>query len=291
MTISQAIRNSSDVIRQAKVGDSPQLDAELLVGSVTAMDRVALRINSEQRLSARQLDELSALVKRRQSGEPVAYIVGVAWFYGREFMVDPRVLIPRSETELLVEIALEYFADHDMAENLVDVGTGSGCIAVTLASELADRAHVTATDISADALEVAVQNANRHNVKVEFLCSNLLSELVKGSFTASVILANPPYIDGPEAMGLDPHVRDFEPDIALFFPRGEDLSSLYERLAHEAIQLLEHEGMLAVEHGQGQRDLVMQALHREGFLAVEGLDDLAGIDRVVRGYRGRQGPS
>lgn len=286
-TVLDALRAVTVAIEQAAVGDTPRLDAELLVGHVAGLDRVGLRTRSERQLEAVQWRQLDALVARRAAGEPVAYLLGTAWFYGREFEVDRRVLVPRPETELLVEQALEHFAERATSATFVDACTGSGCVAVTIAAELGERARVVATDLSADALDVARANAERHGVQVELRQGDLLEPAadVRG---AAAVVANPPYVEGTDAEGLEPGVRDHEPHVALFVPDG-GVEAFYERLATQAVALLEPGGLLAVEHGQGQRAMVSGALERAGFVDVHGVDDLAGVDRVVAGYRARGG--
>jgi release factor glutamine methyltransferase len=285
-TVQDAVRALAVAIDRAGVGDTPRLDAELLVGHVSGLDRVGIRaFGADRLLDADSWKHLDALLGRRLAGEPVAYLLGTAWFYGREFEVDRRVLVPRPETELLVELALEHFADRAMGATFVDACTGSGCIAVSIAAELGDRARVLATDISQDALDVAEANARRHGVRVDLRLGDLLAP-VSGE-RADVVVANPPYVEGVGAAGLEPGVRDHEPHVALLLPDGEDAATFYGRLAREAFDVLVPDGLLAVEHGQGQRDEVQRAIARAGFEQVAGRDDLAGIDRVVIGYRPR----
>ncbi len=288
-TVTDAVRSVTVAIDEAGVGDTPRLDAELLVGHVAGLDRVGLRMFGDDRVlepdAWRRLDEL---LGRRVAGEPVAYLLGTAWFYGREFEVDRRVLVPRPETELLVEIALTHFADHATSATFVDACTGSGCVAVSIAAELDGRARVVATDISEDALDVARANAARHGVEVELRAGDLL-EPVADLRRVAVVVANPPYVDDIDAPGLEAGVRDHEPHVALFVPDGEDVSAFYGRLAAQAVAILEDGGLLAVEHGEGQRSTVAGALRGAGFVDIEGRDDLAGVDRVVIGYRSGDG--
>jgi release factor glutamine methyltransferase len=193
------------------------------------------------------------------------------------------VLVPRPETELLVELALTHFADSATSATFVDACTGSGCVAVSIAAELEGRAVVHATDISAGALEVAASNARRHGVEVQLHEGDLL-EPVAALSRVAVVVANPPYVEGRDAVGLEAGVRDFEPHVALFVP-DSGVTDLYERLARQALEILEPGGLLALEHGQDQRELVCDALRAAGLDDVTGVDDLAGIDRVVTGRR------
>jgi release factor glutamine methyltransferase len=283
-TVGDAVRAITGVIASAAVGDTPRLDAELLVGEVVGLDRVGLRTESERALDAVTWRRLDGLVGRRVAGEPVAYLLGSAWFYGREFAVDRRVLVPRPETELLVELALEHFAERATTATFVDACTGSGCVAISIAAELGDRATVHATDLSPEALDVARANVARHGVDVHLHEGDLLGP-VRELRRVAAIVANPPYVEGVDAPGLEAGVRDHEPHVALLLPGATTARELYGRLAGEALPLLDAGGMLAAEHGLGQRDEVAGALHDAGFVDVEGIDDLAGIERVVRGYR------
>jgi len=286
-TVTDAVRAVTATIDGAAVGDTPRLDAELLVGHVVGLDRVGLRSDGDRALAPDAWERLDALVGRRLTGEPVAYLLGTAWFYGREFAVDRRVLVPRPETELLVELALTHFADHATSATFVDACTGSGCVAISIAAELDGRARVVATDISTDALDVARDNAARHGVDVTWLAGDLL-EPAADLRRVAVVVANPPYVEGIDAAGLEAGVRDHEPHVALFVQGDDGVATLYRRLAAQAFAVLEVGGMLAVEHGEGQRPVVASALRSVGFVDVEGRDDLAGIDRVVLGYRAQE---
>lgn len=292
-SVAVAVRDAQDQIAAAGVGDTSKLDAELLVGFVTGKDRVRLRIDSETQLTVEQQLELAELVIRRCTGEPIAYLLGTAWFYGREFQVDARVLVPRPETELLVELALQH-VDQWLQSNpadapifVADVCTGSGCVGVSIAAEAGQRygdgdVRVACSDISQDALDIARLNADAHAPDVLLRDGDLLRPIADvGPFVA--IVANPPYVESEWDEGLDPGVRAHEPHVALFAPSWDGVWGLYERLARQAIDALEPGGLFAVEHGMGQRVQVEDVLRRVGFVDVTGIDDLAGIDRAVTG--------
>lgn len=283
-TVAEALVSVTSALNDAGVDGSSRLDAELLIGHVSGLDRVGIRVHGDRLLEPEQWRRLDELVGRRVTGEPVAYLLGTAWFYGREFEVDRRVLVPRPETELLVELALEHFAEHATSSTFVDACTGSGCVAISIAAELGDRARVVATDISPDAIDVARVNAARHAVDVDLRPGDLLGPVGELRRAAAVV-ANPPYVEGVDADGLESGVRDHEPHVALLLPDGASAIEFYGRLAAQALPLLEIGGLLAVEHGQGQREQVAGALCRAGFVDIAGHDDLAGIDRVVVGYR------
>lgn len=250
---------------------TPRLDAELLVAHAVGTDRGGLFREAGSGLGAGIEVAARELVDRRAAGEPVAYLTGRKWFRGVELAVDPTVLIPRPETELLVEWALSLPAGARVA----DIGTGSGAIAVALASERPDL-DVIATDIDAGALRVAALNAARLDADVAFAAGDLL-DAVDGELDA--VLSNPPYIPADDVAGLEPEVRDHEPRIALTpGPSGlEAIALLADQAAARSVP------RIAVEVGLGQAGEVAAILRRLGWNEVVVIDDLAGIGRVVTG--------
>ena len=219
-----------------------------------------------------------ALVERRLGREPYAYIVGQQEFWGLPFEVSPAVLIPRHETELIVEVALELFPDPGRSLNAADLGTGSGCLAVALATER-PAARIVATDISSAALAVARQNAARHGVadRIEFRCADLLNDLV-GPF--DMIACNPPYVAERDRRGLQPEVRDHEPDVALF--GGADGFHIVERLVQGASIYLRPGGYLLFEFGLGQDERIESLIAGTDNLGLRELRrDLQGIARTA----------
>ncbi|HYJ23225.1 MAG TPA: peptide chain release factor N(5)-glutamine methyltransferase [Solirubrobacterales bacterium] len=266
--IREAIDAAVDGLRAAGVED-PRLDAEVMLAEATGYDRATLVADSGAELSPAASRAFGEMVRRRLRREPVAYIVGRKGFRTIEVTVDRRVLIPRPETELLIEIALE----RDPA-TLLDVGTGSGAIALAAAIELRD-CEVTATDTSGDALEAARANAYRLGLEeqVRFLWGTLPPEE-----DFELILANLPYVAEPDWPTLQPEVREWEPREALV--SGADgldaIRALIPRL---------EVGTLALEVGEGQAEAVRELLGAAGFTAIETRLDLAGIERVVLGDR------
>lgn len=226
-----------------------------------------------------------ALIARRASREPLAYIIGEREFYGLTFKVTPAVLIPRPETEHLVENIP--FPSTAGRGHFLDLGTGSGCLAVTLA-KLHPDTEVWATDLSVAALEVARENAARHGVSVHFRQGDLLAPLPP-ELCFAVIVSNPPYIAHTEAPSLAPEVMDFEPSLALFGTDDDGLG-FYRRLATEAVPRLLPGGRLLVEVGAGQADAVAQLWRQAGLEGVTIVPDLAGIGRVVMGQSGSCAP-
>ena len=227
-------------------------------------------------LAAPQITAFQSLLSRRLAGEPIAYLVGTREFYGRSFQVSPAVLIPRPDTELLVDLALARIPLNQPAD-ILDLGTGSGCIAITLALER-PLARVTAVDRSAAALAIAQRNADHLNARVEFLTSDWFSNL--GGRCFDLIVSNPPYV--PAA---DPHLARgdlrFEPRTAL--AAGTDGLDDLRKLISTASPHLKPGGMLLLEHGYDQADAVRSLLHGNGFRDPQSWQDLAGIVRVSGG--------
>jgi release factor glutamine methyltransferase len=218
------------------------------------------------------------LVERRAAREPVAYITGRQEFWGLAFEVSPDTLIPRPETELVVEAALEWLADRSSTAAVADVGTGSGCLAVSIAVERGST-HIVASDISRPALEVAARNAARHGVgdRVTFVQSDLFEHL-EGPF--DLIVANPPYIPDVDRRALQPEVGRHEPEVALF--GGADGMALISRLVHGAPSRLKPSGGLIFEFGFGQADAVDRLISRSpGLRMVDIRRDLQGIARTA----------
>ena len=256
------------------------VDGRALLGHVLERDRAWLIAHAGDPLDRAQADAFFALAKRRRDGEPVAYLIGRREFWGLSFDVTPAVLIPRPETETLVEAALQRLpADRPL--RVLDLGTGSGAIAVAIARER-PLAHVTATDVSSEALDVARTNARRLKAdNVAFLRADWYDGL--GSDRYDAIVSNPPYV-APD----DPHLREgdlrFEPRVALA-PRLDAMSALAS-IAGGARGHLVDAGFLAVEHGYDQADAVVALFERCGFAEVRSLRDLSGIRRVVAGSAG-----
>lgn len=281
MRILDVINKTAPFFEQRGV-ESPRLNIELLLAHLLKKKRLELYLEFERELDAATLEKLREMVKRRAAGEPLQYITGVAEFCGLEFLVDKRVLIPRPETELLVEIVLERLKAGGPAVRpyrIVDVGTGSGCIAVTLAKKLPE-AEIFAVDASPEALEVARANAIRHKVEnnIGFLCSDLLQTL-SDSFQADVIVSNPPYVAAGELAELPKEVRDFEPVRA--FAAGEDGFEVIRRLVMNARRVLSSSGFIALELGAGQLAATRELFGKQGYEVTQVARDLQGHERVV----------
>ncbi len=256
--------------------DSPRLDAELLLAHACGCQRIQLYTNYDRVLTDDQRARMRELVRRRAQAEPVAYLVGYREFFGLDFEVGPAVLIPRPDTETLVRAALEVLKQLP-APTVIDIGTGSGCIAVALAVN--SQATVTAVDISAEALEVAKKNAERHKVadRIEFTCSDLFAAVPET--TVDLIVSNPPYITETEHPGLQKDVRDHEPIQALV--AGKDGLDVVRRLIQDARSYLRDGGHLMLEIDGSQAQVVADLLSSAGYGKVQIQKDLCGIQRVV----------
>jgi release factor glutamine methyltransferase len=223
--------------------------------------------------------EFRALIERRRAGEPIQYIVGETEFYCLPFRVTPDVLIPRPETEHLVEKVIA-LAGRFLSPRIVDVGTGSGAIAVALVHRL-NQAEVTAIDLSAPALAVAQENAKRNGVAIRFLQGDLLEPVVEERF--EIVVSNPPYVAVADGTSLSVEVRDYEPSLALF--AGNDGLEIYRRLIPAAFNALVSGGFLALEIGCGQSPAIQELLALSGFQQIEFVPDLNGILRVACAQR------
>jgi release factor glutamine methyltransferase len=289
LTLQQAITEATQRLSASPAGSpsastsaSPtaRRDAELLLLYVTGLTRADLLTHPERPLPEEQRAAYDRAIARRQQHDPIQYITGVQEFYGRPFRVKPAVLIPRPETEHLIEaaLALETGETALALESLriLDIGTGSGILAVTLALQY-PRATVTATDISSAALSIALLNANTHGVasRIRFLESDLL-EAVRGE-SFHLIVSNPPYVADDEP--LAPEVVRFEPHTALF--AGPDGLAVYRRLIPAAAAALAPGGHLLLEIGQGQQPAIEQLLLAAQLTAIRFFPDLQGIPRVA----------
>jgi release factor glutamine methyltransferase len=263
--------------RLAAASRNPRRDAKVLLAHVLGWDQAALLAHPERLLSPAELAQYESLLTRRVASEPIQYLTGEQEFFGLLLEVSPDVLIPRPETEHLVEAVLERVGREANAR-IVDVGTGSGAIAVALAHAL-PRARVTAVDLSPAALEVARRNAERHGLsaRVTFLQSDLLSAIDGAEFDA--VVSNPPYVAEGEV--LEPQVSNYEPHSALY--AGPTGLEIYERLIPQACSVLKPQGWLMLEVGYGQQPAV-EALLR-GWSAVSFVRDLRGIPRVVQAQK------
>ena len=266
--------------------EEARLDAELLVSHALGLDRLQLFLELERPITSSELDRARDLLVRRGRREPTAYVTGKREFYGRDFVVRTGVLIPRPETELIVDRGRELLAGAGREVAVADLGTGSGCLAVTLALELGD-ARVWGTDISADAVELARENAERLEAEVDFRVADGVSGLAaivsERGGPLDLIVSNPPYIEPSEADSLAPEVREYEPEVALFAPAG-DPDHWLRALLDAGRELLTPEGSLLVELGHMQAERARSLASDRGWDATVH-EDLAGIERVFEAQR------
>ena len=274
VSIAEILKTAAQALDHAGVADARR-EASSLLAHVFQKDRTFLISHAEDSLDEGVVREFAAAIERRAAGEPAQYITGVQDFYGRSFRVTPAVLIPRPETELLVEAALDVMNADAV---ICDVGTGSGCIAVTLLCERAD-ARAVAVDISEAALEVARQNANAQAVegRIEFVLSDCFAALRTHEF--DVIVSNPPYVATSAMSGLQREVRDHEPLVAL--SPGEDGLRVIRRLLKDAPDFLCGRGHLLMEIGFDQGERVQQLVDERVWTLRNILPDLQSIPRIV----------
>ena len=274
IALAEVLRRSTEYL-ETHGSPTPRLDAELLLAHSLGLSRIELYTQFERPLSEAELAGCRSLVLRRGRREPVAYVIGQWGFRGLMLDVDARVLVPRPETELLVDRCLALLEGIDQPA-VLDVGTGSGAIALAIKDER-PQARVTACDISLEALEVARGNAERLGLEIELLESDLTSALADRRF--DLIVSNPPYVSRAELETLEPEVAGFEPRLAL--AAGEDGLDVYRKLLPQAAERLVAGGWLAVECGAGQALWLVAELERLGYVQPSVERDLAGIERVV----------
>ncbi|WP_457568126.1 peptide chain release factor N(5)-glutamine methyltransferase [Desulfurobacterium sp.] len=283
-TVMTLVKRASEILAERGVS-SPRLDAELLMCHLMGWsNRVKIYTSYDRPLAPDEVESYRQLIKRRVAGEPVAYITGEKEFFGLKFAVAPGVLIPRPETELLVEKSIELLERIDReCLRVVDVGTGSGCVVVSIAKFLKRDAEFFATDISEKAIKIASRNARFHGCRVTFLKTDLLKGL-NGKVTA--VISNPPYISYSDDR-VEKSVRMFEPPEALY--AGAKGTEVIERLAVQAFRKLEFGGFLAVEFGEGQTESVREAFEKAGFTDIAIFKDFSGKDRIAVGFKKEQG--
>ena len=282
MNLRQALSAAAERLAvDPHLGDTAARDAELLLLHTLQIPRVTLLAYPDRQLTPGQDALYQKKIDRRLLHEPIQYITGQQEFYGLLLHVTPAVLIPRPETEHLIEAVLNHL-QANAPHNIADIGTGSGAIAIALAVSL-PQAEITALDISSEALAVAAANAREHKVanRIKFLHSDLLSTLAHESGTFDAVVSNPPYVPEADRDTLHPQVRDHEPAMALF--SGETGMDIYRRLIPQAHNALKPNGLLALEIGHGQREAIaslLQTWHNVSFV-----NDLQQVPRVALAQR------
>ncbi|HZB88575.1 MAG TPA: peptide chain release factor N(5)-glutamine methyltransferase [Terracidiphilus sp.] len=275
MQMRAALDEGHAFLRHGPHPDQARRDAELLLMCATGLSRAALLAHATGQLDPLIAERYAAQIERRLAGEPIQYITGETEFFGLAFQVTRDVLIPRPETEHLVEKVVELAAQFP-APRIVDVGAGSGAIAVALAHAL-PKALITAVDVSEAALNLARENATRNHAAVRFLHGDLLAPVADERF--DFVVSNPPYVPAADRDSLAVEVRAFEPALALF--AGDDGLDVYRRLIPAAFAVLAPGGFIALEIGYGQADAVGALLADAGFADIAFTPDLQGIPRVA----------
>ncbi len=288
MTVIEILNWSKNYLEDHQI-ENPRLNAELLLAHSLNLDREGLYVRLNSNIKKEEKVAFERLIKRRISWEPLQYILGHQEFWSIDFKVDSRVLIPRPDTELLVEQAISILAETSFKNPpfVLDIGTGSGAIAISLAKEVRD-IFLVATDISRDALMLAKGNAESLGLlhQIQFVNGNLFGpfRLLRERESFDLILSNPPYITCSEIEGLAREVRDYEPVLAL--NGGEDGLTFYRNIVSQAPFYLKKGGWLLLEVGQAQAEKVSELIEKKGdFLAPQRFQDLSGIERVVKAQR------
>ena len=299
MTVLETIQRSADFLAKKGV-DSPRLQSELLLAHALKLPRMKLYLDFERQLSTNETDAMRKLVKRRGQREPLQHIVGSVSFCGLELTVNRHVLVPRPETELIAEEGWKFLGELEFrlqrsspqpegrTPTAFDFGTGSGCLAIALAVKCRG-AEIFAVDKSAGALEIAKQNAGRHNVaeRIKFFQGDGFEGVLKWASQSSalrelkfdLIISNPPYIPTAEIGTLQPEVRDFEPRSAL--DGGVDGLDFYRRIAAEAPPLLKTGGKLILEFGDGQAELLREIFERQKWIVEAVREDYTRRPRIL----------
>lgn len=283
MTIGQALKKTADRLTLARIPDA-DVEAEYFLTHLLACRRHELFINGQRLLTASENAAIEDFIKRRLKREPIQYIIGSVDFHGLEFKVTRDVLIPRPETELLVDEAAKAVLSHGQDAAAVDLCTGSGCVAVALAV-VAPKITVYAVDVSPAALKIAQENADRRGVagRVRFAQGDLFTPLdnLIPKASAYIIVSNPPYVSEDDYNRLQPEIRLFEPRSALV--SGQDGLEFYRRIIKGAPDYLSRNGLLMMEIGYGQADRIKEIIEADGrYEAFEAVRDLAGIERVLK---------
>jgi release factor glutamine methyltransferase len=280
-TCLEILNQAVERFRSAGV-ERPRTNAELLLGAALNVRKIDLYLDGDRILTPEQIEKFNLFLQERLSGKPFQYIIGSTEFFGLEFKVNESVLIPRPETETLVETVIENLKDLTRPK-IVDLGTGSGAIAIVLAKNLKD-CSIFATDISAEALRVAKENAERHGVgnQIEFLRGDLFEPLVNRELQSSVdcVVSNPPYVSPEEFDNLPKEIKDHEPIVAL--KTDEKGILFHRRIVENSLDFLKEGGILALEVGLGQATKVAELiLNQKGFEDTEIRKDLGGIERII----------
>jgi release factor glutamine methyltransferase len=282
--IKDLLKVTADYLKEKEI-DSPRLTAEILLSHQLNTDRVNLYLNFDQPLTEKEISGYRSLIKRRLRHEPIQYITGSQEFWSLDFMVDPQVIIPRPESELLVEQAINRvganFAPQNQSPKILDLGTGSGALAISVAKEV-PQARFWATDLSAAALSLARSNAEKHGVseRIQFMRGDLWDPIINLDITFDIIISNPPYITSEEYNDLAPEVRDYEPRLALDGHEG----GMYfiEKIIRGGLDYLSPGGWLIMEMSPDQTEKALLLIEQiNGYGEKTRIKDYSHIYRVI----------
>ncbi len=276
MNVKEAVQEVRKKLAESNT-DTPLLDAQLIVGNAAGMTRVQILTYPDKELNENEICKINEMCSERIKHKPMQYILGVCEFMGLDFKVNSHTLIPRGDTEILVERAIE-IVKKNTYNSVLDIGTGSGAIAVSIAKYT--NTHVDAVDISEGALKTAIENGSNNGVNVNFFKSDLFSEVNE---KYDIILSNPPYIEKDVIETLEPDVKDYEPLSAL--DGGNDGLDFYRRIINYIYSYINKNGCVIFEIGYNQGDKVSKLLSEKGFENISVEKDLSGLDRVVIGYK------
>jgi release factor glutamine methyltransferase len=282
ITVLEAINLSTEFLQKKNI-QSPRTNAELLLASALKCKRLELYLSFDRPLKQNELNIYRKLIKRRSNFEPLQYITGSVEFYGLAFKVTPAVLIPRPETEILVEIILDEFKKKERL-SILDIGCGSGIIGISLAVNLLS-ASIFCTDISEDAINLAKENAEKHDVisTITFLKHNILSQQIDFIQEADAIVSNPPYVSKNDFGSLQKEIRNFEPRYAV--TDESDGYTFFRTISSKVAKILKTGGKLFFEVSEGQSSMVKKILSQNGLVEITIIKDYQNIDRVIYGAK------
>ncbi|MBX2975059.1 MAG: peptide chain release factor N(5)-glutamine methyltransferase [Ignavibacteriaceae bacterium] len=281
-TILELITLTTEYFEKKEI-DSPRINAELLLADILKCKRLDLYLSFDKPLEEKEINLYREYVRRRAKYEPLQYIVGKVEFYGFEFVVNPNVLIPRQETEILVESVIELLKVANISSGL-DIGTGSGIIPISVC-RCYDNIYFDALDISSEALEVAKKNSiyNGTQQRINFELNDILQKDIRFHKKYDLVVSNPPYVAQSEYASLQKEITDYEPKIAV--TDFSDGYSFYKKISEIAIQILNEKGFLIFEVGKGQSEFVSEIMRGVGFSSIKIVKDYSNIERVIQGQK------
>jgi len=282
LTILDCINKSADYLA-AKGIESARINAELLLAHLLKCNRLDLYLKFDQPLNENEIAQYRVYLKRRGMSEPLQYIIGSVEFYGLKIEVTPSVLIPRPETELLVEAVINSVDKADEL-NILDIGCGSGNISIAIAANLPN-VIVTGIDISEDAIKIAIENASLHNLseRIDFSRQDILKDISSNSTKFDIIVSNPPYVSGKDFGMVQPEIKNHEPEFAV--TDYSDGFLFFRKIAEISDKILKHRGKLFFEIAVNQSDFVKKILLKNGFEDIDIVKDYQNIERIIYGVK------